>query len=130
MVATSDIALGEEITRNFEARSNLHLLQKYGYHAGSSNTIKTGNILKDGCKRSKNQQKKKKLIVHYTSCNYRINYFYSFISLLMSYSENIPVNQTQTVCLIFYFFTFVIVVFFLNFLNFFLNRYNIFRIDE
>ena len=59
MVATSDIALGEEITRNFEARSNLHLLQKYGYHAGSSNTIKTGNILKDGCKRSKNQKKKK-----------------------------------------------------------------------
>jgi len=49
MVATSDIALGAEITRNFEARSNLHLLQKYGYHAGSSNTIKTGNILKDGC---------------------------------------------------------------------------------
>merc|ERR1712195_281856 len=38
MVATSDIALGAEITRNFEARSNLHLLQKYGYHAGSSNT--------------------------------------------------------------------------------------------
>jgi hypothetical protein len=58
MVATSDIALGAEITRNFEARSNLHLLQKYGYHAGSSNTIKTGNILKDGCKRSKNQKKK------------------------------------------------------------------------